>query len=187
VLVPNTYLPRLLIAIGLFFLASSALLAVNLLRYARLRPTAVLTWRLPRPGSHALFAAMAFVLALLIVVKLGVQRRPPLDVFGETMMLLYFGALAPLTRRIERGFYGQGLWLDDGFLPYSRIGGLAWREGEKLTLVAVPRGRQVAHRLVVPQRHYGQARRLLRDLIATHRIQFHGELDLGGHDAREDV
>jgi hypothetical protein len=156
-------------------------------RYARLRGTAVLTWPPPNAGSYTPFALMAFVLALLILVKVGVERRPPLDVFGESMMLLYFGALVPLTRRIERGFYAQGLWLDDGFLPYGRIDGLSWREGERLTLVAVPRGRQIARRLAVPQRHYGQARRLLRDLIAAHQIRFHGDLDLGGHDAREDV
>jgi hypothetical protein len=185
--VPDTYLPRLLIAIGLFFLVGSVRLLASLARYVRLRPTAVLTWTPANPGSYTPFAVMAFVLALLIVVKLGVERRPPVDVFGETMMLLYFGALVPLTRRIERGFYEQGLWLDDGFLPYSRVDGLSWREGERLTLVAVPRGRQVARRLVVPPRHYGQARRLLRDLIAARRITFHGELDLGGHDPREDV
>jgi len=185
--VPDTYLPRLLIAIGLFFLVANVRLLASLVGYARLRPTAVLTWQPPTAGSYTPFAVMAFVLALLIVVKLGVERRPPVDVFGETMMLLYFGALAPLARRIDRGFYEQGLWLDDGFLPYSRIDGLSWREGERLTLVAVPRARQVARRLVVPHRHYGQARRLLRDLIAAHRIEFHGELDLGGHDLRDDV
>jgi len=179
--------PGLLLAIGLFFLVGNARLLVSFVRYTRLRRTAVLTWPPPDPGSYTPFALMAFVLALLILVKLGVERRPPIDVFGETMMLLYFGALAPLSRRIERGFYEQGLWLEDGFLPYSQIGGLSWREQKPLTLVAVPRAREVARRLVVPQRHYGEARRLLRDLIAAHRIEFHGDLDLGGHDAREDV
>ena len=184
---PETYLPHLLIAIGLFFLVGNVRLAASYARYVRLRRSAVLTWPPPGPTSYTPYALMAFVLALLILVKLGVERRPPADVFGEAMMLLYFGALAPLTRRIERGFYEQGLWLEDGFLPYSRIGGLSWREQGQLTLVAVPRARQTARRLVVPRRHYGQARRLLRDLIAAHRIEFHGELDLGGHDAREDV
>jgi hypothetical protein len=46
----------------------------------------------------------------------------------------------------------------------------------------------LARRLAVPHKHYGEARRLLRDKIAAHDLQFTGEaLDLGGHDEREDV
>jgi hypothetical protein len=42
--------------------------------------------------------------------------------------------------------------------------------------------------LTVPTNLYGEARRLLRDRIATHDIHFAGQtLDLGGHDEREDV
>ena len=42
--------------------------------------------------------------------------------------------------------------------------------------------------LIVPERHYGAVRRLLRDKIGAHDIMFAGEsLDLGGHDEREDV
>jgi len=185
--VPDTYLPRLLIAIGLFFLVGNVRLVLSLARFARVRRAAVLTWRPPNLGSYTPFALMAAVLALLIVVKLLVERRPPIDVFGETMMLAYFGVLVPLTRRIEQGFYEQGLWLDEGFLPYSQIGGLSWREQDQVTLVAVARAKQVARRLVVPKRYYAEARRLLRDLIAAHEINFRGGLDLGGHDAREDV
>jgi hypothetical protein len=48
--------------------------------------------------------------------------------------------------------------------------------------------RAFAQRLVVPHRHYGAARRLLRDKIAAHDIHFTGKtLDLGARDEREDV
>jgi hypothetical protein len=41
---------------------------------------------------------------------------------------------------------------------------------------------------VVPPEYYGAARRLLRDKITGHDIQFTGKaLDLGAHDEREDV
>jgi hypothetical protein len=40
----------------------------------------------------------------------------------------------------------------------------------------------------VPPEHYAEARRLLRDKIHGHDIQFSGKaLDLGAHDEREDV
>jgi transglutaminase-like putative cysteine protease len=100
---------------------------------------------------------------------------------------VYFGYLWPRSLRIERGFYEQGIWLDDGFLEYSKIGGLAWRDEERPTLLAIPRMRPLARRLEVPHRYYGEARRLLRDRIKRDEIRYRGDLDLGGHDEREDV
>jgi hypothetical protein len=185
--VPDAFLPRLLVAIGLFFAAANALLVVQLVRYARLRGSAVLTWRLPRPRFSTQFLLMAVALALVLVVKLVVERRPPIEGFGELMMFAYFGVLWPRSWGIERGFYAQGIWLDDGFLAYSQIGGLSWREGDGLTLLAIPRTKPVARRLAVPERYYGEARRLLRDRIKAHEIRYKGDLDLGGHDEREDV
>ena len=57
----------------------------------------------------------------------------------------------PLSLRIGRGFYEDGIWADGGFIPYQNIGGLAWREGEQITLVMIYRMRALAKRLVVPQ------------------------------------
>jgi len=185
--VPDTFLPRLLVAIGVFFLAANVHLAIQLFRFARLKGSGVLTWRLPRPRFATQFLMMAAALALVLIVKLVVERRPPADAFGELMMVLYFGYLLPRTWRIERGFYEQGIWLDDGFLSYAQIGGLSWREQERVTLLAIPRMKPLARRLDVPQRYYGEARRLLRDRIKSHQIQYRGDLDLGGHDEREDV
>ena len=103
-------------------------------------------------------------------------------------MLVYYGWLFPWSLKIGRGFYADGIWADTGYVPYSRIGGLSWREGEQLTLVMIYRMRAFARHLVVPERYYGAARRVLRDKIAAHDIHFTGKsLDLGLHDDRDDV
>ena len=103
-------------------------------------------------------------------------------------MLVYYAYALPLSLKIGRGFYEDGIWADGGFMPYSSIGGLAWREGDQLTLVMMHRMRAFARRLVVPENYYGAARRLLRDKIAAHDIHFTGKtLDLGLHDERDDV
>ena len=74
-------------------------------------------------------------------------------------------------------------------MPYPEIGGISWREGEHtVTLVVISRLRNLARRLVVPAEHYGAARRLLRDKIGEHAIQFGGTgLDLGVQDERDAV
>jgi hypothetical protein len=132
--------------------------------------------------------ATGVVLGLLVFVKLVFQRRPVEQAFGELMMFAYYGYLVPLSRRIGRGFYEDGIWSESGFMRYGQIGGITWREGEELTLVLISRMRHLARKLVVPATHYGAVRRLLRDKIAAHDIHFSGtSLDLGGHDEREDV
>jgi hypothetical protein len=183
-------LPRVLFWLGVGFLVANIRLLVQFLRFLRLRSSAVLTWPAGRPPYAVFFAALGGALGLIIIVKLGIQRMPPLDVFGESMMLVYYGYAAPLSWRIGRGFYRDGIWAESGFMKYSDIGGLTWREGEQeqVTLVLISRVRRLARRLRVPTELYGEARRLLRDRIATHDIHFAGQtLDLGGHDEREDV
>ena len=121
---------------------------------------------------------------LLTVFKIAVVHR---QAFGETMMFLYFGYLVPLSTRIGRGFYEDGIWADSTFIPYNEVGGLSWREGEhSVSLVVISRLRMLARRLVVPVEHYGAARRLLRDKIGQHEIHFSGTgLDLGARDERD--
>lgn len=184
---PSGVLPAILLLIGAGFLIANLWLLVQFMKYVRRRSTAVLTWPARRPANAWVFGVMGLALALIIVVKLLV-KLPPSQVFGESMMLVYFGCAARLSWRIGRGFYKDGIWADTGFVRYSDIGGLSWREGEEVTLLLISRVRNLARRLVVPQACYGAARRLLRDRIAVHEIQFSGEhLDLGGRDEREDV
>jgi hypothetical protein len=110
-----------------------------------------------------------------------------MDAFGEGMMLLFYAYLWPMSFRIGRGLYEDGIWVESGFVPYEKIGGLGWREEPEITLVIIYRSRSLAHPLTVPQQHYGEVRRLLRDKIASHDIRFTlKSLDLGG-DERERV
>jgi hypothetical protein len=181
-------LPLVLFVLGIGFLVANLRLIASFLRFLRVRSTAVLTWPTPKPPFYALFLALGVVLGLLVFIKIIVQQRPAADAFAVFMMMLYYGYLIPLSLRIRRGFYEQGVWAEGGFLPYSRIGGIAWREQPEVTLLIIPRMKRLAHRLVVPDHHYGAARRLLRDRIAEGQIEFVGApLDLTDRDQREDV
>jgi hypothetical protein len=105
------------------------------------------------------------------------------------MMFLYYAFMVPLSRRIGRGFYADGIWADSSFIPYNEVGGISWREGEHdVTLVVISRLRNLARRLRVPGDKYGAARRILRDKIGDHEINFSGTgLDLGIHDERDEA
>jgi hypothetical protein len=174
--------------LGVGFLFANVRLFAQFVRFLKLRSSALLTWPGRRPPFYGLLLVLGAVLAVLIVYKLTVLKQHPIQVFGESMMLVYYAYALPLSLKIGRGFYQDGIWAEGGFIPYSRIGGLSWREGEQITLVMIYRMRAFASRLVVPERHYGAARRLLRDKIAAHDIRFTGKaLDLGQHDEREDV
>lgn len=178
----------LLILFGVGFLGANLALLYEWAHDLRRRKGAVLVWRMP----PARFALVPFVIAaglgMVIVYKLAVLQWPVWRLFGEAMMLTYFGYLHPLSARVPRGFYEQGVRLDRGFLRWEDIDGLTWREGPSPTLVAARSRRQWAGVLTVPPEQVGAARRVLRDRISAHRIRYsHPVLDLGGHDPREDV
>jgi len=174
--------------LGIGFFLANVRLFFQFIRFLRLRSSALLTWPGRTPPFYGLLLVLGAVLSVLIVYKLAVLKQHPSQVFGESMMLLYYGYALPLSLKIGRGFYEDGIWADGGFMPYSSIGGLTWREGDQLTLVMMHRMRAFARLLVVPERYYGAARRLLRDKIAAHDIHFTGKtLDLGAHDERDDV
>jgi hypothetical protein len=175
-----------LLLIGAGFLVANARLAIDLLRFRRRRRSALLTWSPPPPPNYRLSLTLAFVLGVLMVFKVFYLRR---QAIGEVMMFLYFGLLVPMTRRIGRGFYADGIWADSDFVPYNDVGGISWREGENtVALLLTSRLRNLARRLTVPTAHYGAARRLLRDKIGDHEIHFSGTgLDLGAHDERDEA
>jgi hypothetical protein len=183
-------LPRVLFVLGLGFLVADLRLLLQFIHFRRLRRTALLVWPGRKPPFYRLLLILGATLSVLIAYKLAVLRLHPSQVFGETMMLVYYGYAVPLSLRIGHGFYQDGIWADAGFIPYARIGGLSWREGpgEQVTLVLIYRLKAFALRLTVPHVHYGAARRLLRDKIGSHDIHFTGKpLDLGMHDERDDV
>ena len=177
-------LTGILLLLGVGFLIADTKLVLDYTRYLRRRSTAILTWPSPKPPYYAMVLSIGAALGILIFVKIFFLR---IQAFGETMMFAYYAYLLPLSRRISRGFYEDGIWADTAFIPYNEVGGISWREGEEhATLIVVSRLRNLARRLVVPGDKYGAARRLLRDKIGEHTIHFGGTgLDLGDHDERE--
>jgi hypothetical protein len=175
-----------LLVLGAGFLVANLRLIADYLRYRRRRAGAMLVWRAPQPPYYGLGLAMAVVLGVIVFYKIVVSGQ---QAFGETMMFAYYGYLLPLTRRIGRGFYADGIWSDTSFIPYHEVGGISWREGEeRVTLIVISRLRNLARRLTVPPGQYGAARRLLRDKIGEHEIHFSGVgLDLDAHDERDDA
>jgi hypothetical protein len=180
-------LPHVLLLFGLGFLVANLRAAVDFVRFLRRRRHALLTWPGRRPPYYGLILFLGVALGILLVVKFVVLHRSLPQLFGEAMMFVYYGYTVPLSRRIGRGFYADGIWAENGFMPYQQIGGIAWRENGQVTLLLISRLRQLARPLVVPSAYYGAVRRLLRDKIAAHDIHFSGQ-GLGlGHDERDNV
>jgi hypothetical protein len=175
-----------LLVLGAGFLIANARLILELVRYRRRRRSALLIWPGPPPPYYGLTLGLGAATGLLVAFKVLVVHR---QAFGEAMMFVYFGYLVPLTRRIGRGFYEDGIWADSTFIPYNEVGGISWREGEhSVSLIVISRLRNLARRLAVPLEPYGAARRLLRDKIGEHQIHFFGTgLDLGVHDERDEA
>ena len=175
-----------LLLLGAGFLVADARLILEYGRYLSRRRQGVLTWSGPKPPHYGMALAIGVALGFLVFYKLVVSHQ---QAFGETTMFVYYAYLLPLSRRIGRGFYEDGIWADSAFIPYNEVGGISWREGEHaVTLIVISRLRNLARRLAVPLEHYGAARRLLRDKIGEHEIHFFGTgLDLGVHDERDEA
>jgi hypothetical protein len=180
--------PRLLVLFGIGFLFANLRLGLDLLRYQRRRRATLLVWPGQRPRFYGLNLGLGVVFAVLIVIKAFVLRRPLDQLFGESMMLLYYGYLFPLSVRIERGFYRDGVWADSGFLHWADVSAVSWKDGRPITLVLISDRRHVGRRLEVPGPMYGEVRRLLRDRIQTQGLHIGGAgLDLGSRDDRDTV
>ena len=176
----------ILLLLGVGFLLANARLVLQYSQYRNRRANALLIWQSPKPPYYATGLALGVVLGLLVFYKIVFLRT---QAFGETMMFVYYAYLLPLSRRIGRGFYQDGIWTDSSFVKYDEVGGISWREGKhQVTLIVISRLRNLARRLIVPGDKYGAARRLLRDKLGEHEIHFTGTgLDLGSHDERDDA
>ena len=180
--------PRLLFVLGLGFLAANLKLISDLLRFQRRKRSALLTWHGPKPRTYGFSLALGVVLGLLIGVKRFVLDWPADRLFGEAMMFVYYGYAFPLSTRIARGFYDDGVWSDSGFMRWAQISAVSWKEDGRITLVLISHFRNIARHLEIPGHLYGQARRLLRDKISTEAIHIGGTgLDLGSRDDRDSV
>jgi hypothetical protein len=181
--------PRLSLLFGLGFLAANLRLFFDLLQYRRRRQHALLTWEGVRPKYYGINLGLGVVFGLLLAVNVFWLHRPLRDLFGELMMLTYYGYAFPFSVRIARGFYEDGVWSDSGFMKWGQISAVTWKEeGSITTLVLISHFRNIAKRLDVPGQLYGQARRLLRDRIKSQEMHMGGAgLDLGSREEQDVV
>jgi hypothetical protein len=165
--------PVVVLAIlGAGFFIANVRIALDYSRFLQRRGGALLTWRPPPSRYVAMSVGIAIALGVLILFTVF---RLHTQAFGETMMFAYYAYLLPLSGKIARGFYADGIWADSAFVPYDEVGGLTWREGERsATLIIVSRLRNLARRLAVPGDKYASARRLITEKIADRRIRLRG-------------
>jgi hypothetical protein len=187
-------LRQALLALGVLFVIVDLKVGAQLLSWWRKRKLAVITWPGPRPPFYAINLAIGVMLGVLLFVTAYVEitrqgrgwgAMP--SMFGVSMMFLYYGYLLPLSTRIRRGLYVDGIWTDSGFMRYTDIGGLTWKGDD--TLIAASRQKTLARRLRVPGVHLGEVRHFLRDKIGEHAIEFDAGpgIHLGTRDTRESV
>ncbi len=181
-------LPQVLFVFGVGFFFANLKVVFDLVRFRLRKSASLLTWQNPKPPFYGFSLGLGVVLGLLLAFKLFVQRRSVDQLFGETMMFVYYGYALPLSTRIARGFYRDGVWADTGFMPWKQISAVTWREEGGVTLILISRVRHIARRLQVPGDMYGQARKLLRDKVKAHDIHIGGTgLDLGARDEADAV
>jgi hypothetical protein len=185
---PGVLLTRVLFLFGLGFLVANAKVVTDLLRFRLRHRHSVLTWEAAKPRFYGFMLGLGVVLGLMLAFKIFVQRRPPDQLFGEAMMFVYYGYAFPLSTRILRGFYRDGVWTDTGFMRWGQISAVSWKEERNPVLILISHAGQLARRLEIPGHLYGQARRVLRDKIQAHDIHMGGSgLDLGSRDERDTV
>ncbi len=136
------------------------------LKFRRLRPTALVTWRVPPSPALPFLFALGLVAAGLAVLN-GFLERPLHHVYAQAVMALYFMVMVPLSRQIRLGLYEGGVWADAGFLPWEGIRRRSFREQPEIVLVVLPR-RGPPGRLPVPPGEYGMVRKLLEEKIRAH-------------------
>ncbi|RPJ79357.1 MAG: hypothetical protein EHM13_13490 [Acidobacteria bacterium] len=181
-------LERLLLLFGLGFLVMDVRAVISHVAYWRRRPKAVLVWPARSPVFFTLQLLIGGTLGLLLAYNLAFRDAPAEELFGEGMMFVYYSYAVPLANRVERGFYGDGVWTDGGFVPYWKIGAVSWREEPEPVLLLASRQGGAARRLLVPGELYGATRRVMRDLIEARTIQFSRPgLDLGLREDKDDT
>src|SRR2546430_17015774 len=115
--------PRILVALGVGFLIANLRIGLDAFRFLKRRSTAILTWRGSKPRYYGMQLGMGVILGVLLVYdsvilvralqvehfQAALIRRAP-STFGVAMMFVYYGYAMPLSLRIGRGFYSDGIW-----------------------------------------------------------------------------
>lgn len=184
----ESLLARVLFFFGIGFFVANLKIVWDLARFRVRKTSALLTWQGPKPRYYGFTLTLGAMLGVLVVFKIFVQGREPNQLLGEIMMFVYYGYAFPLSTRIARGFYRDGVWSDSGFMPWGQISAVSWKETGVITLVLISHFRSIARRLEVPGHLYGEARRVLQDRIKAHDIHMGGAgLDLGSRSEADAV
>ena len=142
-------------------------------RFRKIRSTALVTWPGPKPAHFRLLLALGGLAAAVAV--LNITHRFD-KVYSQLSIAFYFTFILPLLTRIPFGFYSEGVWAEHGFVPYSRIRRLSFREGPELVLLLLPADGSRAFRLPVPPAEYGAVRRVLGDKIRSRVLNLEGSI-----------
>lgn len=151
------------VALAALFTVWNAVYLVRYLTYRRIAPTAELTWLPKRPWFFNMCLGIGFFLLTMTLITVFVLKRPPLSIIAQGLMAVFYTVLFPLSFWIRRGFYKNGIWTEQGFVPFKKIRNLSWLEKPEIVLIAKTEG-VVGNgyaRLRVPGDFYGQARRIL--------------------------
>lgn len=155
-----------LMGLGVYFAVLLTRGLAGYRRFQRVAPTAVVTWPAPPSPQLAWLVGLGLVGAAVAVFNAWLGR-PLLHVLGLGAMALYFLLMVPLATRIRLGLYRDGVWADAGFIRWTEVARLAFRETPQIVLVLLPRHGRGSFRLPVPKAEYGTVRKLLEEKIRS--------------------
>jgi len=166
---PNeALLTAALLGCGAYFSVLLVRDVLGYLSFRRRKATALLTWRGHRPAHFPLLVSLG-VLSLAVAILNLSLARPVHHVYSQAVIAVYFIVMVPLSARIQRGFYRDGVWAEAGFLPYRKIDRFAFLERPELVLVLLPRGKLWgSYRLPIPPGEYGAVRKILEEMSRAH-------------------
>jgi hypothetical protein len=153
-----------LVALGVYFSVLLIRGFAGYLRFQRVRPTALVTWPAPRPAHFRLLVLLGVVAAAVAALN-GFMQRPFHHVLPQGLMSLYFILMVPLSGRIRLGLYRDGVWADAGFVSWTEIGRMAFRETPEIVLILLPRTGSASFRLPVPAAEYSAVRKALEEKV----------------------
>ena len=166
----ETLMTIILLGLAVYFSILVARVLSGYLKFRRLRPTALLTWPTRRPPHFFLLVVLG-VVAFAVAVLNSSLHRPFHHVYSQGVMAAYFILMVPLAARIRLGLYRDGVWADSGFLPWAKIGRLAFLETPEIVLVLLPKGGfGSAFRLLVPPHEYAAVRKVLEEKIRAREV-----------------
>ncbi|MBN2371485.1 MAG: hypothetical protein JXO72_13465 [Vicinamibacteria bacterium] len=149
-----------LLGVGVYFTLQGARLLLRLIRFRKTNARELLTWPPRKLPLRNFYRGLGIVSAVLALYN-GLSRDRIHLVGGQAAMAAFFLGLMPVLSRVRPGFYEHGVWTENEFLPYDRIGRWAFLEQSEIVLLLLPRGKTRPLRLLVPPSEYGAARKAL--------------------------